>query len=347
MDRGAARAISPHIRRVGPTDGSALAALERACPDSGALIVRVAPTIDYLQLVARYPDVSGFVATAPGVPGLAGMVFTSVAPTHVSGVQALGAYVFSLRVHPLARRRGLGVALVARAVAAAMYHQGAEVAWAGILEGNEASRRTFVRAGFTTSRQLAVRVIPAWLARGALPRRSELTARHATLADLPTLAVALNERHAHHELWRPLTPAELHRELTVAGHDLRDVTLLEDSRGELRGMGAVFDLGRVADIRLLGHRRLPAGLNRLVARLARRWPVAPRLLRYRLLPDDPRQLVAALGDTGRARTAALAIPIDPLDPAWEAVARLPGASRPLTVAVCGVAPAVDRPVFFA
>ena len=337
----------PHIRRVEPADGPALAALERACPDSGALIVGVAPTIDYLLLVARYPDVRGFVATAPGVPGLAGMVFTSLAPTRVRGATLLGAYVFSLRVHPLARRRGVGAALVSHAVAAATRDDGAEVAWAGILEGNEASRRTFARAGFDATRQLGVRVVPAWPALGAFATRPAPAIRHATVADLPGLVEALNARHARHELWRPLTPAGLHHELTAAGHDLRDVTLLVDPRGDLRGMGAVFDFGRVADVRLLGHRRLPAGVNRLVARLARPWSVAPRLLRYRLLPDDARQLVAAVGHTGRARTAPLAIPVDPLDPAWEAISRVPGVTRPLTVAVRGVAPAVDRPVFFA
>lgn len=335
------------IRRVGPRDGPSLAALERACPDSGALIVRVAPTVDYLHLVARYPGVRGYVVTVPGVPGLAGMVFTSLAPTRVRGALVLGAYVFSLRVHPSARRRGLGVALASHAVAAAMHEDGAEVAWAGIMEGNEASRRAFARAGFIHARQIAVHLVPACPAFRACASPSGLAARHAMPEDLPGLVEALNGRHAHHELWRPLTPDRLSVELNAARHDLRDVTLLVDPRGELQGMGAVFELGRVADIRVLGHRALPTGLNRVVARVAGRWPVAPRLLRYRLFRGDPRRLVAALSPSGRGLAAPLAIPMDPLDPAWGAVSRVPGFTRPLTVAVCGVAPAEDRPIFFA
>jgi len=310
------------IRDVQVGDGPALAALERSSPENARLVVQISPRVDYLDLAARYPGVRGYVAVDPDTTRLVGVLFTSVAPTQLNGSVVPGAYLFSLRVHPSSRRRGIASALIEHAWQRAGAEADARVAWAGVREGNSASLLTFGTAGFSRLRDIAVRIIPPVFS----PRADRpWTVRPARQADLPVLASALNRAHATHNFWRPCTPESLGAELTGAHHSLTDVPMVQGTNGAILASGAVFDLERVADLRLLGHQRLPDRLNRILARLLASLPLRPLVLRYSLL--SPERAEASLALLRSVRTlhgsplSGLVIPMDRRDSAWPLVAR--------------------------
>ena len=309
-------------------DIPALAALEQASPETGPVAIEVRPRVDHFRLAARYPGVRGYVATAPDGPGIVGMLFASVAPTRLDGELVPGAYLFDLRVHPRHRRRGVASALIGHAWERARAEAGVVVAWAAALAGNVASRRTFRRAGFDQERQLRVRMVAPGLSAGR--PAVGLAYRPAAAKDLPSLAEALNTHHAGHQLWRPVTGARLADELAVLHHAPEDVMLALGPDGGLVGAAGAFDIGRVAHLRLLGLRALPGGANWLLARLFRRVPLRPLLVRPALLPADgataTAELLRALHRRSPRTPPALAVTIDPLDPAWPSLARLFGVS---------------------
>ncbi|GIW07494.1 MAG: hypothetical protein KatS3mg060_2299 [Dehalococcoidia bacterium] len=134
---------------------------------------------------------------------------------------------------------------------------GAELAWGAVMAGNEASLRTFARAGFTRTRDLAICLwLPAWSGPAGEPAR---TLRRGTARDLPALAEAFNRSHAEHNLWRPVTPERLGAQLAVTRHGPDDVLLLTAAGGDILAAGAVFDLRR-------GSRPPPAGVARPAGR---------------------------------------------------------------------------------
>lgn len=331
------------IRAVELGDQPALAALERAAPEAGSLVVRLEPRVGYLDLAARYPSVSGYVVVEPrGDQRIVGMLFSSLAPTQCNGAVVPGAYLFSLRVHPTARRRGVASALLAYAWARAL-EAGAELAWGAVMAGNEASLRTFARAGFTRTRDLAICLwLPAWSGPAGEPAR---TLRRGTARDLPALAEAFNRSHAEHNLWRPVTPERLGAELAVTRHGPDDVLLLTAAGGDILAAGAVFDLRRVLALRLLGWRGLPGGVNRVLAPLLAGLTPRPLILRQRALtPSHSGAGLSLLRSLGRPAgpRAILAAPVDRRDPAWPLMAGVARLRRPLHVAVKGAVSLDDR-----
>lgn len=326
-----------------PGDGPALAALERASPETGRLVVQIEPRIGYLELVARYSGVRGYVAQSPDAAGIVGMLFSSVAPTQLNGAVAPGAYLFSLRVHPTARRRGLGSALIAHAWDRARAEAGAELAWAAVMAGNDASLRIFARAGFARLRDAAIHVgLPSFR---PARRDAAWALRPATRDDLPGLAEVLNRAHAAHNFWRLCTAESLAKELIAARHTLHDVKLVEGRDGRILAAAAVFDLNRVFHLRPLGHRDLPAPLNRKLAPLLFHLPLRPLVLRYRALAaahaDAGLSLLRSIHRQTFFPLSVLATPLDPLDPAWPLLAQTATLARPLHLVVRSATP-VDQ-----
>jgi ribosomal protein S18 acetylase RimI-like enzyme len=329
------------IREAEPADQEELAALERAAPESGRLALQVDLGVGYLELAARYPGVRSYLALAPDTQRIVGMLFSSLAPTQLNGAVVPGTYLFSLRVHPAWRRRGIASALLAHARERARTEAGAVVAWAAIVDGNDTSLWTFASAGFEHLARIGIRIalpVPRW----AHPIR-RWTAQPATRADLPALADMFNAAHAAHNFWRPCTPEGLGAELQAARHTLADVTLVRDPGGAILAAAAAFDVSRVARLRLLGLRALPGRLNRALAVVAGRLPLLPVLLRHRALPaDQPDAGLVVLRSIQRQRLkpfSVLATPMDTRDPAWPLVAKRPGLT-----AWCHVVARSDAPV---
>ena len=328
------------IRTVKREDEPSLAAIERAAPECGQLAVRLRPRVGYLDLVARYPGVRGHVALAADSRQIIGMLFSSVAPTQFNGAVVSGVYLFSLRVHPAARRRGVASALISHALDQARGEAGVEVAWAAVMADNEPSLRAFSRVGFARARDLAIRVrLPGGReVRGD----SKWTLRQATELDLPSLADGLNRANARHNLWRPSTPHDLAAQLTAAGHSLSDVLVVVDHGGDIGAAGAVLDLRRVLAPRFLEHRRLPRLVNRALSLLVSAVPLHPLVLRQRALslttPEAALRLVRAVQRRYAARLSVLAVPVDPFDPAWPLIAPATQFGRPLHVMVKSTTP---------
>ena len=328
---------SVSIREAEPLDEPALAALELNSPDAGALGLRLRMRAGYLALAGRYQNAQGFVAV-DGSGSIVGMIFASTAPTRCADRTLNGVYLYSLRVHPAARHRGIGTALVRHAWDDARRRAGVEIGWAGIMDGNVASARTFSRAGFDRYRDLAVRTIPrstvVW--RDADHWPSGLVVRRGREGDLKVLASTLEAAHANHQLWRSLDVHVLGQELKVAGHALDDLWVAFDAAGQIRAAGAVFDVGRVADVRLSGLPGLPRALRPALQLVFARLPMRPLLLRYSLVGAATPYLVRRLLRAYGGITTSLTIVVDPRDPAWAMVRSLPGLNGRLSVAVRGV-----------
>lgn len=332
------------IRVAEPADDRALAALEETAPESGQLAVRLHPRLGHLDLARRYPGTTGFVAQAQGEPGVVGMLFSSVAPTQLNGIVVPGAYLFSLRVHPAVRRRGVATALIEHALARAGDEAGIDVAWAAVTAGNAPSIRTFSRAGFLPTRDLTLRI---GLPGGSRPRRDPAwRLRRAGNADLPALADALNRANAGHNLWRPCTPDGLAAQLGAAAHSLADVPLVVDRAGRILAAGAVFDVRRAFTPRSVTLRGVPRLLHRALSPLAARIPLRPLLLRHRALletePDAALVLLRSLQALQAQRLSVPIVPVDPRDPAWPTIARATQLGRPLHVMVRSRVPLDER-----
>jgi ribosomal protein S18 acetylase RimI-like enzyme len=324
------------IRTAEPADEPALAALEWSSPDAGALGLRVRMRGGYLALAGRYRSARGFVAV-DGSDRILGMIFSSIAPTRCADRIVGGVYLYSLRVHPVARRRGVGTALVRHAWDDARRCAGVEIGFAGIMEGNAASEATFGRAGFHRYRDLAVRIVPrpfvGW--RDVERRPSGLVVRRGREGDLEPLSAALEAAHAGHQLWRSLDADVLRQELEVAGHTLDDLWVALDAAGRIRAAGAVFDVGRVADVRVGGLPGLPNVLRPALGRMLARVPIRSLLFRHALLGEATPYLVRRVLRAYGGTTTALSIVVDPRDPSWPAVRSLPGLSGRVSVAVRG------------
>ena len=323
------------IRIVEREDEPVLDAIEQAAPECGQLAVRLRPRVGYLNLVARYTCVRGHVAVAADSQQIVGMLFSSVAPTQFNGAVVSGVYLFSLRVHPAARRRGVASALIRHALDQARGAAGVEVAWAAVMAGNEPSLRAFSRAGFARTRDLAIRVrLPGGRAARGNPT---WTLRHAMELDLPSLTDALNRANARHNFWRPSTPDDLAAQMTAAGHSLRDVLVVVDPGGTIAAAGAVLDLRRVLAPQSLEHRGLPKLVNRALSLLVSAVPLHPLVFRQRALsltaPGAALLLVRSVQQYYAAPLSVLAVPVDPVDPAWPLIAPATQFGRPLHVMV--------------
>ncbi len=314
------------IRDADPIDGPALLALERISPEMGRAIVRVELGLDHFALAGRYPGPRGYVALAPDGHTIVGMLFASVAPTQLNGGCVSGAYLFSLRVHPAHRRRGIATALLTHAWERAQAEAGAEVAWGAVVPGNEASARTLQRCGFTQGRDLRVRLLlPGLLLRHGTPG---LVCSRAAREDLPGLAEALNDRYVNHQFWRPQAADPLAAELAAVRHRVEDIVMVRGPEGRLFAAAVGLSLRRVMRLRLLGFRLLAGPVNRMVAPLGGLIPLRPLLVRRALLPADHPEAIAellwALHRGSLPEAWFLAVTMDPADPAWPSIARMPG-----------------------
>jgi GNAT superfamily N-acetyltransferase len=321
-----------------------MAELEQAAPDSGRVAVHLRPRLGHLDLAARYPGTTGFVASVPGRLRIVGMLFSSLAPTQFNGAVVPGAYFFNLRVHPAVRRRGVATSLIKHALEHARHAAGIELAWAAIMSGNEASVRTFSRAGFVPARDLVLRIrLPG----GRRPRPDPTwTVRRADTPDLPALADALNRANAGHNLWRPCTPDTLVTQLGAAAHSLTDVPLVIGRDARILAAGAVFDVRRAFTPQSVELRGAPRLLSRVLSPLVSRVPLHPLQLRHRAFqetePESAHFLLRSFRGIQAARLSPLIAPVDPVDAAWPTVSRATQLGHPLHVMIWSATPIDDR-----
>lgn len=318
--------MSVAIREAREDDGPALIELERLCPEVGRAAIRIEVRANHFGLASRYPNSRGYVVLATDTSTIIGTIFSSVAPPQLNGKLVPAAYLFSLRVHPACRRRGVASALIAHACERASAEAGARVALAAILEGNVASLRTFDRAGFVRLRDLRARILLGGL---SWPHRvPRLQTRSAFPSDLPSLADALNDFYAGHNFWRPKAPERLKVELEALQHSLRDTEIALSEDRTVLAAASAFEVARFARLRLLGFRALPNLVNRLLAPLFGLLPLNALLVRHYVFPPSQPALGGALIQTLQRRylprSPAAIVTADPLDPVWQGLDSLWG-----------------------
>lgn len=314
------------IREAITEDSPALIDLERLSPEVGRAAVRMDMRVDHFALAARYPDSRGYVAVARDNSTIIGTIFSSTSPTQINGRVVPATYLFSLRVHPEHRRQGIATSLIDYACERASVEAGARTFWAAIIEGNDASLRTFERADFARLRDLSAKVIFGGL---ALPRRlPKLSTRSASLKDLPALADAFNRYYSGHNFWRPKAPERLRAELELPFHSLNDVVIAFKEDETVLAAASAMVMNRLARLQLVGLGFLPERANRLVAPLSRLSPISTILIRNCVFPPDRPDIGAALIQALHRRYfpsswTAIAT-ADSLDPAWRALRHLMG-----------------------
>lgn len=127
------------IREAKPEDTLALIELERLCPEMGRVTVRIDLHSNHFGLASRYPGSTGYVVLAEDGSTIIGTIFSSVAPTQLNGGLLPAAHLFSLRVHPSYRRRGVASTLIAHAMSV---HRQRQVR---VLPGPQSSKATMLR----------------------------------------------------------------------------------------------------------------------------------------------------------------------------------------------------------
>ena len=326
------------VRPAEPADGPSLARLEWLAPDAGSVGLRMRLRRGYLATVDRYPNTRSFVAVDRR-GSLVGTISSSVGPTRCAGRVVSGVYLFSLRVDPAVRHRGIGKALVQHAWEEARGRAEVEIGWAGVMGGNLASARTFASSGFSRERDLPISIVPRLAVGWAGPFHAQrgTVVRHARAGDLDQFIAALATRHARHQFYRPLDVDTLRHELAATGGSIDDLWLALGPDGEIRAAGLVVDLARPADVRIAGLRRLPGLVRSVVEPIVSRMPIRPLLLRHAFLGSDTAYLVRRLLLGYGGATTALSLVVDPRDPAWPTVRSLPAVTGRVSIVIRGTA----------
>jgi len=178
--------------------------------------------VDRRPKYIREPDAKGFFPYIAEVDGkIVGVVFSSIDELCVNGEPRTCDYVSSLRVHPEYRRRGIGRALIDRAVEKGR-EEGADVFWAVIMGKNLASSRTFEKCGFGRVGGHGFRVIIS-----KRRRFSDASLREATEEDFDDMATLFSSFYEGHNFRPKDTRKWLKRRCRVKGTRLGEVYVAE------------------------------------------------------------------------------------------------------------------------
>ncbi|MCK4455954.1 MAG: GNAT family N-acetyltransferase [Thermoplasmata archaeon] len=178
------------IRSPEPEDNEELIQLDRVAPEEGLISYYVDRRPRYI----RQPDAEGFFPYVAEEDGrIVGVIFSSIDELHVTGEPRTCDYISSLRVHPEYRRRGIGSALIDRAVERGK-EGGADVFWAVIMGKNSASSRTFKKCGFEIVGGHGFRVLTS----KGRKRFSDASLREAAEGDFDDVVTLFSSFHKDH-----------------------------------------------------------------------------------------------------------------------------------------------------
>ena len=199
------------FRLIEPQDGPALAALMEVSPDAG----RIGFSYDYqADLIAAHralgTDWQGAVTVHDG--RVIGMMFGDVFPIQLNGELRQAAYLSNLHVHPDFQRRGIahGLADWGLAYVEQLLGPGA-VLYGAVMAGNVslalADKYHFVPTDMIEGGTVPMRNSPP-------APRPDLVVRLAEEADLAAIADGMNQFYRAHNLWNPVSPAQLEKWLS-------------------------------------------------------------------------------------------------------------------------------------
>lgn len=275
------------LREASAADSPELAALDRVSPQEGTVLLAASPRpgVDFLDFVRSngHPEAKGYVALDPAGGKAAGFVFVEVERANLNGKTTPCAYLFHLRVHPSYRRRGVGRALVAHAERATA-SLGAELFWAGVVQGNDASSALFRGCGYRPASRVPFKVLPTlWPGLWGAKETGSLLQRPATPADAPAIDQLKEAFWADHQLW-----AKRRYLLATQGY------VSTDAAGAFLAFADCFEHYQVGEGRLLGFKGLPGPINAALASLMR--PLSVRLVFVRdLCFVDPHAAAGLIG----------------------------------------------------
>lgn len=207
------------IRPPEPEDNDELIQLDRVAPEEGL----VSYYVDRRPKYIHEPDAKGFFPYIAEVNGkIVGVVFSSIDELYVNGEPKPCDYISSLRVHPEYRRRGIGRALIDRAVEKGREER-ADIFWAVIMGKNLASSRTFEECGFDRVGGHGFRVI---ISKGRR-RFSDASLREATEGDFDDMATLFSSFYKNHNFRPKDTRKWLKSRCRVKGTRLGEVYVAE------------------------------------------------------------------------------------------------------------------------
>lgn len=147
------------MRPARDADAAALADLLFRSPQAGRMVLGQDRSADVFARRGSYEDVHTVVAD--GDSGLVASGTCGLKDVSVAGEVVRAAYVFDVAVDPEARGRGLATALLADLEGWAGGRD-AGLLYAHVLQGNEASVRTFTSSGYRIACDLTNRVYPVF-----------------------------------------------------------------------------------------------------------------------------------------------------------------------------------------
>lgn len=191
------------------SDGPAIDALARECPDGGSVSVRsVFRENAFHSLENLRPKMVGVGAESPGQEGLVGMGWASLGRCRMEGEMVPYALLNTFMVHPQWRGQGIAAKLSDKVIEYATTRLGPTILLlADIQEGNTASRRT---AGKWSNQVLpAVTVAPVTVRRKKPETLAGVTVQPLTSDHTEAFAQGLNAFYEEYHLFQPETAESL------------------------------------------------------------------------------------------------------------------------------------------
>ncbi|MGH7724246.1 MAG: GNAT family N-acetyltransferase [Candidatus Eiseniibacteriota bacterium] len=257
------------LRPIVPADGPAFATLLAQSADAGRFQVSSRfqiPPWDALR--ALHGDFEGVVAESDGFEGLAGAGLIRFGRCQYEGELRPYAFLNSLVVHPVMRRRGLAAQIADARVERAHERVGeGGVIYAGIQRGNTGSVKTAARWSTQTLRDcLTVFPMPA---ASRAPRSSAYQERALELSDgegLASFVEGVNTFHAEFNFYAPETAEGLRAwcEETPLESQFRHLRVAVTHAGEMVAGLAVIEGGRIRTTRMVRMPVVPWLLNHLI-----------------------------------------------------------------------------------
>jgi GNAT superfamily N-acetyltransferase len=197
------------LREMAFSDGPAINALARQCPDGGSVSVRsVFRENAFHSLESLRPETVGVAAESPRHDGIVGMGWVSLGRCRMEGDMVPYALLHTFMVHPEWRGQGIAATLSNKVIEYATTRLGHKILLvADIQAGNRASRRT---AGKWSNQVLpAVTVAPVTVRRREPGMLAGVTIQPLTAGHTEAFAQGLNAFYEGYNLFQPETADSL------------------------------------------------------------------------------------------------------------------------------------------
>lgn len=241
------------LRELLPTDGPAIAKLDRESPDTGTVAFSTVYLDDpYAALAALHPGVVGVAAVEPGKPDIIGMGAMTLGRCQLEGELHPYSYLFNISVKPEHRRRGIASQIYSWLIGTARERLGDDaIIIAGIQEGNEASIRA---ARVWSSDLLKLSQSAMTRMRDSAPRPvGRLVVRDAADSEWEAIAQSQNRFYREYNLYPPRTASELRDAHAAAplGTPIRHYFVAVDAKGEIAAGMSITDEGSIEPIQIV------------------------------------------------------------------------------------------------